>query len=280
MALKLAAERAEIDADGEDVVTLTVSAVDSQGRAVPTADVLVDFKVTGEGALIGVGNGDPNCQESDKEPRRSLFSGLAQVIVQSTKTAGTIEIMAEVTVRHVTHCAGKDRDHNKAGAAAAFGVRHWSVVSGRWLLPGGRGGWCSVDGLQRHLQGLKEIGGALRLEVPRGERLENLIERDVDRGQVLKRRKLKRLPGARALNINARAPVKVAELRAAHGGRLALEPVTLDESALLVLACARSLIVAKLHSLIPHPHTPLPDFSHKVLKRGRLRRGIAVMSLD
>jgi beta-galactosidase len=62
--------------------------------------VLVDFKVTGEGALIGVGNGDPNCQESDKEPRRSLFSGLAQVIVQSTKSAGTIEIVAEVDVRH------------------------------------------------------------------------------------------------------------------------------------------------------------------------------------
>ena len=65
-------------------------------------DVLVDFKVTGEGALIGVGNGDPNCQESDKEPRRSLFSGLAQAIAQSTKTAGTMEIVADVTVRHVT----------------------------------------------------------------------------------------------------------------------------------------------------------------------------------
>jgi beta-galactosidase len=101
VALRLTAERTEIDADGEDLVVLTVSAVDSQGRAVPTADVLVDFKVTGEGALIGVGNGDPNCQESDKEPRRSLFSGLAQVIVQATKTAGTIEIVAEVNVRHV-----------------------------------------------------------------------------------------------------------------------------------------------------------------------------------
>jgi beta-galactosidase len=102
VALRLTAERTEIDADGEDLVVLTVSAVDSQGRAVPTADVLVDFKITGEGALIGVGNGDPNCQESDKEPRRSLFSGLAQAIVQSTKTVGTIEIVAEVNVRHVT----------------------------------------------------------------------------------------------------------------------------------------------------------------------------------
>jgi beta-galactosidase len=107
VALRLTSERTEIDADGEDVGILTVSAVDSQGRAVPTADVLVDFKVTGEGALIGVGNGDPNCQESDKEPRRSLFSGLAQAIVQSTKTAGTIEIVAEVNVRHVNIAPAK-----------------------------------------------------------------------------------------------------------------------------------------------------------------------------
>ncbi len=50
--------------------------------------------MTGEGALIGVGNGDPNCQESDKEPKRSLFNGLAQVIVQSTRTPGTITVEA------------------------------------------------------------------------------------------------------------------------------------------------------------------------------------------
>jgi len=50
--------------------------------------------VTGAGALIGVGNGDPNCQESDKAPKRSLFNGLAQVIVQATKDAGEIKIEA------------------------------------------------------------------------------------------------------------------------------------------------------------------------------------------
>ena len=44
--------------------------------------------------MIGVGNGDPNCQESDKEPKRSLFNGLAQVILQSTKRAGEIHIEA------------------------------------------------------------------------------------------------------------------------------------------------------------------------------------------
>ncbi len=100
VALRLDAERKQIDADGEDIAILTVSAVDSQGRSVPTANLLVDFKVTGEGALIGVGNGDSNCLESDKKPQRSLYSGLAQVIVQSTKTAGAMQIEAAVNVRH------------------------------------------------------------------------------------------------------------------------------------------------------------------------------------
>ena len=95
VAIRLTVDRAEIDADGEDIAMLTVEALDKEGRAVPTASNLVGFKVSGEGALIGVGNGDPNCQESDKEPRRSLFNGLAQVIVQATKRPGEIRIEAE-----------------------------------------------------------------------------------------------------------------------------------------------------------------------------------------
>ena len=100
--LRFTADRTAIDADGEDVVVLTVEALDSAGRALPTANNMINFKVTGEGALIGVGNGDPNCHESDKEPRRSLFNGLAQVIVQSTKTPGVITIEASTVVRGST----------------------------------------------------------------------------------------------------------------------------------------------------------------------------------
>ncbi len=92
--IRLTADRTEISADGEDVAVLRVEVLDKEGRAVPTADNMIDFKVTGAGALIGVGNGDPNCQESDKEPRRSLFNGLAQVIVQASRTPGTITVEA------------------------------------------------------------------------------------------------------------------------------------------------------------------------------------------
>ncbi len=93
-AIRLTADRTEIDADGEDVAVLKVEALDAQGRLVPTDSTRIDFKVTGAGALIGVGNGDPNCQESDKASKRSLFHGLAQVIVQSTKEPGTITVEA------------------------------------------------------------------------------------------------------------------------------------------------------------------------------------------
>jgi beta-galactosidase len=94
VSIRLAPDRSEINADGEDVSVLRVEVRDKQGRAIPTADNLIRFKVTGDGKLIGVGNGDPNCQESDKEPKRSLFNGLAQVIVQASRTSGTITVEA------------------------------------------------------------------------------------------------------------------------------------------------------------------------------------------
>ncbi len=93
-AIKMTADRVEIDADGSDLSMIRVEALDKEGRQVPTANNEIGLRVTGDGALIGVGNGDPNCQESDKEPVRSLFNGLAQVIVQSNQTAGTIVVEA------------------------------------------------------------------------------------------------------------------------------------------------------------------------------------------
>jgi beta-galactosidase len=81
--LVLTPDRAALAGDGLDAVPVTVSVVDAQGRPVPTANVHVKFEAEGEGAIIGVGNGDPNSHEPDKASERSLFNGLAQVIVQS-----------------------------------------------------------------------------------------------------------------------------------------------------------------------------------------------------
>ena len=92
-AITLTPDRSTISPNGMDVSIITVAAVDSQGRAVPTATNLVNFSIIG-GTIIGVGNGDPNSHEADKASQRSVFKGLAQVIVQSDNRAGAITLTA------------------------------------------------------------------------------------------------------------------------------------------------------------------------------------------
>lgn len=83
VALQLLPDRPALAGDGEDAQPVTVRVRDAQGRAVPTANLPVEFELSGPGAIIGVGNGDPVSHEPDKAKRRSLFNGLAQVIVQT-----------------------------------------------------------------------------------------------------------------------------------------------------------------------------------------------------
>ena len=92
--LLLTADRKELSADGEDVAMFAVEVQDAQGRAVPVADNQVTFHVSGSGRVIGVGNGDPTCHESDPGSSRKAFSGLCMALVQSSKTAGNITVEA------------------------------------------------------------------------------------------------------------------------------------------------------------------------------------------
>lgn len=95
VAIRLAPSSPTIDADCEDVVLVEVCAVDADGRVVPVADNVIRFHVAGPGSIIGVGNGDPSCHESDKADRRSLFNGYCLVIVQSTDQSGEIMLTAD-----------------------------------------------------------------------------------------------------------------------------------------------------------------------------------------
>jgi beta-galactosidase len=93
--LVLTPDRKALAGDGLDAMPITVSAVDAQGRPVPTTNLHVSFAMEGEGAIIGVGNGDPNSHEPDKANERKLFNGLAQVIVQSRREGrGTLKLRA------------------------------------------------------------------------------------------------------------------------------------------------------------------------------------------
>jgi len=96
-AIVLKPDRTALDADGEDVAVVSVSVVDRKGRDVPDADTLVRFEAEG-GAILGLGNGNPSSHESDKCTeagcQRRLFSGRAQVIVQSSRHATPIRLSA------------------------------------------------------------------------------------------------------------------------------------------------------------------------------------------
>ncbi len=93
VALRLTPARRSMLGNGEDVLPVTVDAVDADGNHVPMENGVVRFAVSG-GTIIGVGNGDPNSHESEKRPERSLFNGLAQFIVQAPEGQGRVAVVA------------------------------------------------------------------------------------------------------------------------------------------------------------------------------------------
>ena len=92
--LAIRPDRQEVSADGEDVVMFAVEVKDSKDRVVPITDNEVTFKVSGGGKLIGVGNGDPTDQGSDKGTSRKAFCGYCMAVVQAGCKAGNITVEA------------------------------------------------------------------------------------------------------------------------------------------------------------------------------------------
>jgi beta-galactosidase len=86
-------------ADGEDAAVINITTVDQHGREVPDASNLVQFLISGDAKIIGVGNGDPSSHEADKIStgpwQRHLFNGKCQVIIQAGKMPSTIRFEAK-----------------------------------------------------------------------------------------------------------------------------------------------------------------------------------------
>lgn len=97
VALRLTPARTVMAGDDEDAQPITIDAIDARGRHVPTANLMTRFTVEGA-ALLGVGNGDPNSHEPEQfagpEGTRSLFNGLAQLIVRAGTGRGRITVRA------------------------------------------------------------------------------------------------------------------------------------------------------------------------------------------
>ena len=70
-------DKTALNADGSDISVVWVQVSDKKGRPVPTADNLIDLKVSGPIRLIGVGNGDPGSHEADRPAERHRYARLS-----------------------------------------------------------------------------------------------------------------------------------------------------------------------------------------------------------
>lgn len=94
--LELISDRTAIAGEGWDAAPVTVRVLDAQNRPVENANMPVTFELSGPGSIIGLGNGDPNSHESEKGNKRSLYNGMAQVILQSkANSSGALMLTAK-----------------------------------------------------------------------------------------------------------------------------------------------------------------------------------------
>ncbi|MGQ1891839.1 glycoside hydrolase family 2 TIM barrel-domain containing protein [Thermophagus sp. OGC60D27] len=87
-------DRSKIKADGLDLSYITVKVVDKNGVLVPDASNNIRFKVTGEGAIAGVGNADVLSDEPFVANQRRVFQGKALLIIRAGRRAGEIKVKA------------------------------------------------------------------------------------------------------------------------------------------------------------------------------------------
>ncbi len=95
----LKSDRQTITADGRDVAVVTVEVQDAKGRVVPDACPMLELRLEGDGRILGVGNGDPSYLGEDHPKEQDCkgfqlpaFNGLAQVLIQSSRQAGSLRL--------------------------------------------------------------------------------------------------------------------------------------------------------------------------------------------
>ena len=98
----LKADRKTIAADGRDLSVVTIEIQDQKGRLVPDACPKLTFRLEGNGRILGVGNGDPMYLGEDHPKGKDCktfsipaFNGLAQILIQSSDEAGTLQLSCE-----------------------------------------------------------------------------------------------------------------------------------------------------------------------------------------
>jgi beta-galactosidase len=93
--IALAPDRSRIRANGDDLSVVTVTVRDRRGLAVPKAEPLIRFRVSGGARIVGVDNGDEISHTSFQAKQVRLFNGKALVIVRAGRSPGTATLTAE-----------------------------------------------------------------------------------------------------------------------------------------------------------------------------------------
>ena len=97
--LALAPDRTVLAADGVDATVVNLTALDANGNEVPDCNERLYFALDGAGEILGVGNGDPLDHDADLATAagwtRRLFNGRCQVVVRSSRKAGTFVLRAQ-----------------------------------------------------------------------------------------------------------------------------------------------------------------------------------------
>lgn len=91
----LKADRQHIHADRNDLAYVTVEVVDAQNKVVPYANIPVQFTVSGDGDLAGIGNANPSDMASFKQPQRNTFRGKCLVVLRPRGNKGKIILTAK-----------------------------------------------------------------------------------------------------------------------------------------------------------------------------------------
>ncbi|KIA84817.1 glycoside hydrolase [Flavobacterium sp. AED] len=91
---KLSADRATINADGNDLSFVTVDITDANGVLSPNANNEIHFSLKGNGKIVGVCSGDPVSHESYKGTKHTALNGKCLVVIQSGNKAEKLELTA------------------------------------------------------------------------------------------------------------------------------------------------------------------------------------------
>lgn len=90
--IRLTPDKNTLNADGEDLIFLTIETLDKDGTTVANGRSRMNVSVTGAGRLIGLDNGDSSDMDQYKGTSRKLFSGKLLAIIAARTEPGDIQV--------------------------------------------------------------------------------------------------------------------------------------------------------------------------------------------